>query len=761
MGTKRPSPVPNPTPQYLSYSAHNPVADLSRPRPHGSFVDDIRQLTHKRVGTEREIPRDDHNDICRQVRIWMISTDHRIAQMENNPAWEAKGAKGAREHVFRRSPRTFLKTVQEILCRPEDRIAFNHDDGLENLQHIIIDPRLITDTFLENIGLPKLIPARDGSKQEEKLEQRAKAIPVIKQLLLSVMEPVKRPENEAIGREEEQDSQANALEKEKYFRLMRIKSGPHEGDVIGTQLNHGKKILYRANLADAELRILHAEETYNAEIKTLQAIEMMLNEVLYALHNKWQALKGDEAALDVLREGMLRAVKLLANVDNDIKVDLREQIKQCTSLKDSTGRYNPWAMDKSIKKAKRLLSDRHVEIERIWGYLAQDKAKVTKLRSSQSIPVDNFLEKVEGMHEKFRLLRNRTDLTPIEKSILQNSLLEIKGELSKIKSPESAEFVTATISKIDAVLYAINTNDNEGLFEAYKQLNLVRWTEVPGDVRKQYSRIRATSPNALYLKVTGREKELVIVNLEETKRDMERVIYKPFTSFSTAITTKLDATIAAVESEESTQAASNFTEVYILGKIVRAHREILEVYHKLTINPEASDPQVLLRNLQEVHDQLAGHYVAPNLKTPEFNEAFGKIYHFLNSLKKSLRDLIYQDVNTVPEDTHLNPPEDNEPDSLEAILQFIEDKAPKWGRRVAGKIRGGINRLTDNRITRLMNRVRGRTSTTMRESIVKDAPPILRQLRPYNRTQHLDTYKKMKERVSEFNFEELFQESSA
>ena len=51
-----------------------------------------------------------------------------------------------------------MKTAQEVLSNPMDRMAFDRSDNIsESINDIIIDPRLITNTLLEDLGLNKYI----------------------------------------------------------------------------------------------------------------------------------------------------------------------------------------------------------------------------------------------------------------------------------------------------------------------------------------------------------------------------------------------------------------------------------------------------------------------------------------------------------------------------------------------------------------------------------------------------------------------------
>lgn len=331
--------------------------------------------------------------IMARLEVMITSFMTRIEQIEGLQSPANSKTEFSREESAA-AVRTFLKTAQEILSHSDDRRAFDRGEG--SVDDIVVDPRLITDTLLTNLGLTDAVPAK-GTKEPEKVAQRAKAIPDIK-AMLGHLEPIKLPG--------QKDTEL------KYFRLMRMAKGENEGMILGTQVINGQKVLFKTDLYGAGRRIAHIENGYLEETDLLRKIDGVVTNALAHL-DEWSKISDDDLA--AIRTGMLECVDNLENVENKDKVALREQLQASFTFRDSLGRYNPNVMQARLLKAKRHLGSRLEEIEDISRYLTVDKLKMRGLVKEQVDPIEGFLNKVtQAPHwKKTDMLREIGDLKKV------------------------------------------------------------------------------------------------------------------------------------------------------------------------------------------------------------------------------------------------------------------------------------------------------------------------------------------------------------
>lgn len=381
--------------------------------------------------------------IAENIGLFQRRIRAKIAQLKSNPAWRELGS--GSEDDFRACPRTLLKTLQEILCGDTERMCFDRRDSRLDPAgrdfagaHLIIDPDCITDTLLANLGLNEFI-ADHGSKME-KYERRTQAIPRIKDMLRHLEPPLTTTEH-------------GSFRDLRYFRLMRMAAGPRKGFVLGTQHIGEQKVLFSTDIDGAERRLEHIEKQYQEEIRKLIFIRLTLERVILELGN-WKQMKKSqnlESQLETIRTELVSCVNLLKFVTNEHKMTLREAILYWLQFKDHRGRYNPSAMRKGLRDAiDKNLAVRLREIERIWRYIGEDKAKVAELVEIEETPLREFTATAENLHDRFAILTGRP-LTDDEKRKIKNNLTRLKAAAERIKFKPNLSFGEKFTAKIDAV----------------------------------------------------------------------------------------------------------------------------------------------------------------------------------------------------------------------------------------------------------------------------------------------------------------------
>ncbi len=344
----------------------------------------------------------------------------------------------ASEEEQRKAVRTFLKTAQEILSHPLDRQNFSPGEG--SVEEIVIDPLLVTNTLLDNLGLGDLKPPK-RTRDEQKPAYFAQAIPEVKAMLKN-LEPV------ALNGKPAEDT--------KYFRLMRMSAGQNEGYILGTQNIEGQKILFKTDLYGAERRLLHIEDQYRDEIKTLEEIRVVLENVRNCL-DSWSRLSPED--LSEITEKLTACIENLQFVRNGDKRRLKLQVTKSLELRDSRGRHNPSATQARLTAALTNLSSRLDDISGIWRYVGLDKAKISQVIGEQKAPMREFAAIVERLHSRFRILHPEEALEEGEKTKITGNLEKLRESAASQKYEPYLSVGRKVVAQIDLVLEALDKND--------------------------------------------------------------------------------------------------------------------------------------------------------------------------------------------------------------------------------------------------------------------------------------------------------------
>ena len=249
-----------------------------------------------------------------------------------------------------------------------------------------------------------------------------------------------------------------------------------------------------------------------------------------------------------LQAAMLDLADSLQFVEDKSKRALRDKIMQAMSFKDSLDKLNPGATRTTILAALKHLGNRLQRIERIWGYLGEDKMKVAQLLAADHQPMEHFVRTVESMHTEFAILNEDAPLTEARKA-------------------------------------------------------------------------------------------RIVTNLRSHKNSLLSVKFEPYLSFAEKCSEQVDRAIAALEGDKPPEAKKEFIKLYLITKMERAYRGIMDVRKRISLDPENIDPQALLRELEAMHVELKSHLVAPETEIPDYYHAYGELYHLFNSLKMRLRKL--------------------------------------------------------------------------------------------------------------------------
>ncbi len=276
---------------------------------------------------------------ARKLEHLILRIRARIAQMESSSLWGAN-AQGCSVEDFRKVPRTLLKSVEEVLTHPADRIPEKHRTRQNRMAqdtvligNIVIDPAKLSDSLIENLGLGGQL-ARKGVPQAEKLKAKIALIPQLKEILRT-LEPIPLA----------------PYSQYKTYRLFRITKGPRKGFILGTQEQAHEEHMFVTTLPDAYRRVSHIEMQYKNEQEQLTRIAATLDNIDNELDQNWEDAKMPER----LNELLTTLHGLISELDSA----KRELQKRSVAGNVQTPEYDPlWKQAVVlIKRIKYLLDE--------------------------------------------------------------------------------------------------------------------------------------------------------------------------------------------------------------------------------------------------------------------------------------------------------------------------------------------------------------------------------------------------------------------
>jgi hypothetical protein len=482
------------------------------------------------------------------------------------------------EKDFGAEKRTISKMAQEILSSEYELVS-----GLKDYQvaNVIIDPEKITDTLLINLGLEEFVPEKKAG-EVEKIAKRAEAIPDIKEMLRG-LEPLE------INRQRRKER--------KILRLFTITEGEYQGYILGTQVNHGQKLLFRTDIHGAVRRLENIRQGYEEEIMELaktdeevRAIKDFLNEHKKEIYGAFQQYleekkAGNVTVMDkpeVMKEYEQRIADLLDNlggVINGEKIKIQQQLKASQNLIETQTRP---ARIKTVK-------GKQVEIP------AEER---------ENINIESKLARLSAIHDAFA--KRMQEIRGIQTYLLADEQI-LKVEVSRMEAP-FAEFVT----KVE---------------ELHEKFKLYRKAELSGPEKA---------------KIAANIERLITEPLESSFPE-GKVALEPYGSFKAAMIEQSEKTITTLDDQDINVPAKEFTKIYLIAKIVRLHKDLQKFYAD---NLSGVDPKISEKTLAEIEEiklKFGERKVAPQVEVMDFEKQYDQFYHLVNSLKKRIVEILAEE----------------------------------------------------------------------------------------------------------------------
>lgn len=393
------------------------------------------------------------------IAIVKVSTVSKVKQITGNTIWATKITEQVENgENWKAVPRTIVKTVQDVLTHPVDRISFIRDEleiegGIdEALRAIIIDTRLITNTLLTNLGLEEYLPEK-GVGRVAAHETREQAVDAIREMFANV-KPITFTENNIPGSESD-------------FRMYEITAGKNKGKILISQNREkGNKVLALHDVYSAERRQLHALKDQNEEKKLLREIHKTLSEVETRLReNSKKPITSDE--IEDKKKKLLEDINTIKNVKAFEKRRLKDQITKALRLRyEPSRKLNKGAMRACISTAKEAIERRGQNVESMGGHEQKDAERLQAIIRVEEDVTKSFLEKVERNDEKLRILHaDQKELTPNEVVKIKESLTSMFDETNKMEHQPNlmfAEKYRVYITNCIAGLDAYDPKNTEG-----------------------------------------------------------------------------------------------------------------------------------------------------------------------------------------------------------------------------------------------------------------------------------------------------------
>lgn len=211
--------------------------------------------------------------------------------------------------------------------------------------------------------------------------------------------------------------------------------------------------------------------------------------------------------------------------------------------------------------------------------------------------------------------------------------------------------------------------------------------------------------------------------LSEFRTSMRGVRYQPDLGFAREAQTRVGQINDGLATGHREAARKEYVNLYVLCKMKEAYDSIWDIYRRISIQPEQQDPQKILDELLAIEQKLRDKSFSSGTETAAYYESYGKMYHLINSLKKRLNELLN--------------PESAEPPSAEEVT--------KENKTLLTLLHGlqGQSEVLD----RLLASVKANPQQNMLD--------LLRKKDEVDPERKKETFKRMKARIAEVDFEEL------
>lgn len=211
--------------------------------------------------------------------------------------------------------------------------------------------------------------------------------------------------------------------------------------------------------------------------------------------------------------------------------------------------------------------------------------------------------------------------------------------------------------------------------------------------------------------------------LTEFRSSMRGVKYQPDLGFARAAQTRVGAVNDGLATGRRDEARKQYVDLYVLCKMKEAYDGVWDLYRRISIDPNQQEPNALLKELEGIEAKLRDKSFSSGTETDAYYESYGKMYHLINSLKKRLRELL-----------------GTEPASAPSAEEVAKENKTLLG------ILGGLQGQSE-----VLDRLLAAVKANPQQNILD----LLKREGDVDPEKKRETFKRMKARIAEVDFEEL------
>lgn len=212
--------------------------------------------------------------------------------------------------------------------------------------------------------------------------------------------------------------------------------------------------------------------------------------------------------------------------------------------------------------------------------------------------------------------------------------------------------------------------------------------------------------------------------LTEFRSSMRGVKYQPDLGFAREAQTRVETINDGLATGHREEARKEYVNLHVLCKMKEAYDGIWNLYRRISIQPDQQDPAALLKELEAIEGKLRDKNFSAGTETDAYYEAYGKMYHLLNSLKKRLRELL----------------------GLEPVSTPSAEEVAKENKTLLGILAGLQGQST------VLDRLLASVKADPQQNIME----LLRKQGEVDPEKKRETFKRMKARIAEVDFEYFF-----
>lgn len=151
------------------------------------------------------------------------------------------------------------------------------------------------------------------------------------------------------------------------------------------------------------------------------------------------------------------------------------------------------------------------------------------------------------------------------------------------------------------------------------------------------------------------KKQKIVANLEQLNRTCQpssgRPLLQPYRSFADAMGEHIDETLNQLALDDREKAKEEFMNIYMVSRVQDLYVRLQQYYDDYIIHRDIADLDSALLALYEISHRAGAKEVAPETKTKQYNDFWGKLYHLINGLIKDTKKA--RDKEDIKERQHI------------------------------------------------------------------------------------------------------------